>query len=78
MSATEIINAAKALSLDERVELVQRLWDDIADDGYDPSLTPAQAAELERRVAEHHANPGDVVSWEQVKADSEVRHPRRS
>ena len=31
-------------------------------------LTDAQRTELDRRLAEHEADPDDVVSWEDVKA----------
>ena len=39
MSATEILKAAKALPLNERIELAQELWEDITGHGYEPELT---------------------------------------
>jgi biotin synthase len=38
-----------------------------------PTLTEAQQSELERRLADHVANPDDVVPWEQVKAEARAR-----
>jgi putative addiction module component (TIGR02574 family) len=56
------------LSRDDRLALVQALWDSIAADG--PHLTATQRAELERRADEDDANPGEVIPWEQVKAQA--------
>ena len=38
-----------------------------------PKLTDAQRAELERRLADHKANPDDVVSWKEIKARALAR-----
>lgn len=53
------------LSLEERLALVEELWDSIA---AATPLTDAQRAELDRRLADHEAHPDDVVSWEEVKS----------
>jgi putative addiction module component (TIGR02574 family) len=62
--------ALRRLSVDERLRLVEDLWDSIAEDAPDEALpvTPELAAELDRRLAEHEANPEDVVPWEEVRA----------
>jgi putative addiction module component (TIGR02574 family) len=57
----------------DRLALVQELWDSITAEGPPPPLTEAQRQELERRVAEDNANPGDVIPWEQVKARTAAR-----
>ena len=56
------------LSVEERLALLEELWDSIADSGADLPLTDAQRAELDRRLAEHEARPDEVVPWEDVKA----------
>lgn len=68
--------AVRALSVDQRIELVQAIWDDIADEGTLPALTETQKAELDRRLAAADADPDDVVSWEAVRARIHDR-PRR-
>lgn len=46
---------------------VEEIWDSIAADSAAVPLTQAQRDELDRRIADHEANPDDVVSWEEVK-----------
>ena len=72
--STSILDTARSLPLSERIELVEALWESIIQDGYEPDLTPAQADELDRRLAEHERNPDDVVAWETVKADLESKY----
>jgi putative addiction module component (TIGR02574 family) len=46
------------LSLDERIRLVQDLWDSVAaDPEFQARLSPAEAAEIDRRLAAHRQNP---------------------
>lgn len=61
------------LSMEERLTLVEDLWDSIAEESAATTLTDAQRAELERRLADHKANPDDVVPWENVKASITAR-----
>ncbi|MDQ3668458.1 MAG: addiction module protein [Acidobacteriota bacterium] len=72
--STNILDTAKSLPLSERIELVEALWESIIQDGYEPEVTPAQAEELDRRLAAHEKNPDDVVSWGTVKADLESKY----
>ncbi len=64
------------LSVEERLALVEDLWDSIAEESAAASLTDAQRAELDRRLADYAANPYDVVPWEDVKASITARLSR--
>jgi putative addiction module component (TIGR02574 family) len=77
MSATEILAAAKALPLEERIEVAEGLWEDIAGNGYDPDLTPEQSAELDRRLADFEKNPRAGIPWEQICAELPERLKNR-
>ncbi len=50
---------------DEKLEFVQRLWDEIVA-SVPPGglLSDAQREELRRRIADAEANPHDSVAWE--------------
>ncbi len=55
------------LPLEERLKLIDDLWDSIeAEDR--SSLTDAQKAEIGRRLDDLEANPDDVRPWEEVRA----------
>jgi putative addiction module component (TIGR02574 family) len=58
------------MSIEDRIKLVQEIWDSIAGESAQPLLTESQRRELQRRVAEDDASPEDVVPWEQVKAQT--------
>ncbi len=73
MSATEILAAAKALPLAERIAIAQDLWEDITGSGYDTDLAPEQAAELDRRLADFEKNPRAGIPLDQVKAEMRQR-----
>ena len=64
------------LTVEERLALVEDLWDSIAEENAATSLTNAQRAELDRRLADHRANPNDIVPWEEVKASITARLSR--
>ena len=72
MSALQALGIDQ-LSRDQRIVLVQEIWDIIAAESDLPLLTASQRLELRRRVAEDEANPDDVVPWEQVKAQTLAR-----
>lgn len=64
----QLLSQASQLSIPEQLELVEALWDGIAKHNAAPGPTAAQKAELDRRLADHEANPDDVVAWREVKA----------
>ena len=61
------------LSRDKRIELVQDIWDSIAQEEAPSMLTERQTEELLRRIEEDDATPDDVIPWEQVKAEARAR-----
>lgn len=70
---THLLEQARQLSVDEQLELVEALWDDIAERNEIPPPTDAQKEELDRRLADHVAHPDDVLSWSEAKASAVAR-----
>jgi putative addiction module component (TIGR02574 family) len=61
------------LNVAERLDLIEDIWDSIADMPEQLPLTEAQKQELDRRLAAHQANPNEVIPWEEIKAQAEAR-----
>lgn len=62
------------LDVEERLRIIQVIWDSIAAAPATLPLTPAERAELDRRVAEDDADPEDVMSWQEAK--DLIKRPR--
>lgn len=58
------------LSISERIQLAEDIWDSIAAETPDalPPLTEAQTRELDRRLADIEADPGVGATWAEVRA----------
>ena len=63
-----LLEQATKLPVEERIALIEALWDSISERGAVPSLTDTQRAELDRRLVDLETNPDDVVAWDEVKA----------
>ena len=68
-----IIDEVLKLPVNERIELVEQIWDSIADTPGQPELTDAQKAELRRRALNHAADPASAIPWDEVKAGALAR-----
>ena len=58
------------LGIEERLTLVEEIWDSIAANSAAVPLTEAQRIELQERIEEDDARPDDVTPWEQVRAST--------
>jgi putative addiction module component (TIGR02574 family) len=69
MSTPAISMEYLKLSVSERIQLVEDIWDSIAAEASETiELSQAQKDELHRRMAEHRADPSTAVPWEQVRS----------
>jgi len=56
------------LSVAERVQLAEEIWDSIAATPEQLPLTDAQRQELDRRLALHERESARTTPWEEVRA----------
>lgn len=71
----ELLENAKHLPVDQRIELVEAIWDTVAADaGLDVLPLPeAHRLELDRRIADLEADPEAGESWDEVRTRLERR-----
>ena len=67
MDITATLNEIAALKVEDRIRLVQAIWDSIAAEQVYPELTDEQQLELDRRIAESDANSDNVMTWQEVR-----------
>jgi putative addiction module component (TIGR02574 family) len=68
MAKNDPLVEIRKLSVAERIQLVEDIWDSIAAEPQALSLTVEQREELDRRLADQEANPGAGRPWDEVKA----------
>ena len=56
------------LSISERIQLVEDIWDSIASIPQSVPLTPGQRAELDRRLEDYRQRPDEGSPWEEVRS----------
>lgn len=57
------------LTVSERIQLVEDLWDSIADAPELLQLTDAQRTELDRRLEAIRKDPDQVIPWETLRRE---------
>ncbi|MGE5514465.1 MAG: addiction module protein [Bacteroidota bacterium] len=60
------------LSPRERLDLIEALWESL--DGSEIPPTPAQAEELDRRIAAADADLSASTSWQAIRAEAAGRY----
>ena len=67
MNITETLNKINALNIEDRIFLVQAIWDSIAAEQVYPDLNKEQKKELDSRINDSESNPDNVLTWEEIK-----------
>ena len=63
----QILNEVDKLSINERILIVESIWDSILSAQESISVTEAQKTELNKRYKDYKDNPVDGSNWENVK-----------
>ena len=72
MSDADLAEILK-LPVEERLRLVELIWESIAANPSAVPLSNAHRAVIDERLAEHARNPDDVVTGDQVIAEARRR-----
>ncbi len=68
-----LLDEALELSSAERLELLEKLWDSLAEG--DVPITDEERKLLDQRIADRDRAPQALNSWDEIKARLAKRHP---
>ncbi len=74
MDLKAVLSEVGTWPVEDRLRLVEEVWDGLHDERFEPELTEELKAKLDRRLAALDANPENVTTWEAIK--EYVRRPR--
>lgn len=74
MDLKSILVEVQAWPAEDRLRLIEEVWDGLSDQGFEPELTEDLKALLDRRLAALDADPDNVLTWDEIK--SYVRRSR--
>jgi putative addiction module component (TIGR02574 family) len=74
MDLRTVLTEVQSWPPEDRLRLIEEVWDGLSHEVGPPELTPELADLLNRRMAALDAEPGDVLTWDEIKAH--VRRPR--
>jgi putative addiction module component (TIGR02574 family) len=67
MTRETVLKEALTLSSEDRMKLLEDLWQSFGDDADAVALTPAQAEDLQKRLDEEDAGQAEFLPWEVVR-----------
>lgn len=67
MDYRSVLSEVESWSIDDRIRVVQDVWDRIAEEGFDAELSAEAKAKLQRRIEELDRNPASAVPWAEAK-----------
>ena len=74
MDLKSVVAVVKSWPAEDRLRLIEEVWDGLSQEAYEPEPTDDLRALLDRRLAALEAEPANVVTWDEIRAH--VRRPR--
>jgi putative addiction module component (TIGR02574 family) len=74
MDLQTILTVVDSWPVEDRLRLMEAIWDQLNDQGHETDLTEELKAKLDRRLAALDADPENVTTWSAIK--EYVRRPR--
>ncbi len=68
MTVNKLINESLELSIAERIQTVEGIWNTIADSKSNSNFTSSDINSFEEELTNYRKNPSTAVSWENLKA----------
>lgn len=68
MDYRSVLDEVESWPVDDRIRLVQDVWDRLRDQGHEPDLTEEMKAEVDRRIEELDSNPDAGIPWDEARA----------
>ncbi|MFT5525900.1 MAG: putative addiction module component (TIGR02574 family) [Pirellulaceae bacterium] len=65
MNLDQTLSELAALPINDRLRVVESLWDSIDADA-PLSVSPDKRAEIDRRIEAHEKNPNELITWDEV------------
>lgn len=76
MDLKTVLAEVQSWPAEDRLRLIEEVWDTFPEEGPEPELTQGVKDLLDRRLAALEKNPDAVVPWEQVEARARERFGR--
>jgi putative addiction module component (TIGR02574 family) len=68
MDLQTVLTEVQSWPVEDRLRLIEEVWDGLAEDGPQPELTEELKTLLDQRLDALDQNPDAVVPWESVEA----------
>jgi putative addiction module component (TIGR02574 family) len=68
MDLKAVLTEVQTWSPEDRLRLIEEVWEGLSEEGSEFELTERLKDLLDRRLAALDADPGNVVTWDEIKA----------